>query len=154
MKLFFQGNNVHSLLAVGDGPFPETLIVQGREFRRSTPEGNHYTHYLVERGEYEVCPMMNPFGITDKPFIALCESPIVVGATIGSLTQWSGDGWDEYEIKLIDEDGGQIFGEHESYTMEEQGKRIADGTIQSNLVIARHNDRLAGAPQATELQDD
>ena len=158
MKIFYQGNEVHSMIAKGNAP--ESVAVQGRILRRAeTSIDTILPHYMIPRGEYECEPVPNPFLKKDAIFIALCGTPegLTIGATIGSLVQWSGDGWDEFEIKLFDNDGSQIpdhTGDVPFYTMEEQGKRIADGTINSNSVIARHQARLAGAPQATEIQDD
>ncbi len=97
MKIFYQGNNVHSL--IGHGAAPETITVQGRVLK-CTAFDSRYVHYSIPRGEYECQKVPNPFLFSETTFIALCGTPegLVIGATLGSISQWSGEAWDEYEI--------------------------------------------------------
>jgi hypothetical protein len=99
-------------------------------------------HVLIPPNTYPCHLEPNPLGfsgqwlIIDEPFK---EDGVKVGASLNSMTQWAGEGWEEYEVILIDDKGERVVPEAGLFTWEKVGQRIAEGLITNPRIIEQYN---------------
>lgn len=136
MKLIFKGDR-HVLNSGSRSPGPAVdIVVQGR-----TLVAMSAVTYQVPAGDYDAELVPCPLGHNCQ-WVVLAGT--LIGASLGSLTQWTGEAWFEYEVVVLDDDGTKLLHPAEGeFTLEEQARRIAAGIITDRRVIDQHHQLVA-----------
>lgn len=132
MLLVVRGDHRHTWIYYGDltpNQWPEAIPCQGKVLRKDKCRG-----YSLPKGRFNISIVRNR--MYDANWYALDGFP--VGASCGSVLQWAGQAWEDFELEIHDKGQRLIHETDGLYTLEMQEERIREGVITEPSTIRKH----------------